>query len=250
MKNNIIKNFKENYQRKYDEKYNPIAVNAALRYSKKYGFDSGDNKTYNNEADAFKHTFASALVSMEEGQNIAFYGGWYHEMSNKANNFGELHMDTNNNKVGRNIANELIKDYAGRWDSLSQKEKEDIIAERVWRHMKAGDVILSPDGRRKLRGENRGVKVEGKTKKSGSNVSDKTSCVGSYPVSGYTRSDGTEVKGYTRHCGAKHSINSNSSHSENMFDSVKENVFNKYKNKKVQDMSKSEINEFLKAYFG
>ena len=35
-----------------------------------------------------------------------------------------------------------------------------------------------------------------------------------------------------------------------MFDSVKENVFNIYKNKKVQDMSKSEINEFLKAYFG
>lgn len=29
-------------------------------------------------------------------------------------------------------------------------------------------------------------------------------CVGTYPVSSYTRSDGTEVKGYTRSCGAKH----------------------------------------------
>lgn len=29
-------------------------------------------------------------------------------------------------------------------------------------------------------------------------------CVGSYPVSSYTRSDGTEVRGYTRICGAKH----------------------------------------------
>ncbi|MCM1003008.1 MAG: lipase family protein [Candidatus Gastranaerophilales bacterium] len=30
-------------------------------------------------------------------------------------------------------------------------------------------------------------------------------CAGSYTVSGYTRSDGTEVGGYTRTCGAKHS---------------------------------------------
>lgn len=29
-------------------------------------------------------------------------------------------------------------------------------------------------------------------------------CVGSYQVDGYTREDGTEVKGYIRKCGAKH----------------------------------------------
>lgn len=29
-------------------------------------------------------------------------------------------------------------------------------------------------------------------------------CAGSYPVNGYTRSDGTEVGGYTRTCGAQH----------------------------------------------
>ena len=34
----------------------------------------------------------------------------------------------------------------------------------------------------------------------------KTPCVGSYPVSGYTRSDGTEVKPYVRTCGAKHLV--------------------------------------------
>ncbi len=31
-----------------------------------------------------------------------------------------------------------------------------------------------------------------------------SACVGSYPVSGYTRSDGTEVSSYVRTCGAKH----------------------------------------------
>ena len=41
-------------------------------------------------------------------------------------------MDTNNNKIDRNIANKLIKDYADRWDNLPQNKKEDIIAERGW----------------------------------------------------------------------------------------------------------------------
>lgn len=36
------------------------------------------------------------------------------------------------------------------------------------------------------------------------NNNSKTPCVGSYPVSSYTRKDGTEVSGYTRTCGAKH----------------------------------------------
>lgn len=36
------------------------------------------------------------------------------------------------------------------------------------------------------------------------NNNSKTPCVGSYPVSSYTRTDGTEVSGYTRTCGAKH----------------------------------------------
>ncbi|GEM_PF-3680841 len=31
-----------------------------------------------------------------------------------------------------------------------------------------------------------------------------TQCAGTYPVNGYTRSDGTEVSGYMRTCGAKH----------------------------------------------
>ena len=35
-------------------------------------------------------------------------------------------------------------------------------------------------------------------------MTNRTNCVGSYAVSGYTRSDGTEVSGYVRSCGAKH----------------------------------------------
>ncbi len=42
----------------------------------------------------------------------------------------------------------------------------------------------------------------------------KTECVGTYPVSGYTRADGTEVSGYTRSCGAAHNGKSKSEKAE------------------------------------
>lgn len=74
-------------------------------------------------------------------------------------------------------------------------------------------------------------------KKSYAGGNENSPCVGSYPVSGYTRADGVEVKGYTRTCGAKHAENG------------KENIMEKYKNRKAQDMSKDEIDEFLSAYF-
>ncbi len=43
-------------------------------------------------------------------------------------------------------------------------------------------------------------------------MTNKNGCVGSYNVSGYTRSDGTSVSGYTRTCGAAH----NSQNDENL----------------------------------
>ncbi len=57
---NKIKNFLE-------KQYLNHIVKEVSKYQKKYGFDMDNDSTHNNEADAFKHTFASALVSMEEG---------------------------------------------------------------------------------------------------------------------------------------------------------------------------------------
>ena len=70
---------KKYYEKIYKERYNPIAVNAALRYSKKYSFDSGNKSTYNNEADAFKHTFGSAMIAMEKGNLYSTIVGLAHE---------------------------------------------------------------------------------------------------------------------------------------------------------------------------
>lgn len=49
------------------------------------------------------------------------------------------------------------------------------------------------------------LKAKKKISEIGNKQSSNSQCVGSYSVSGYTRSDGTKVGDYTRACGAKHS---------------------------------------------
>ena len=142
---------KKNLEEKFEKEYNPRAVKVALYYAKKYGLDYGNNSTYNNEADAFKHTYASALVSLEEGRTINFFGGWYHELTNTDNDLGEFKMDTNNNKIGRDIANEIRNEYGNNWHKLTDNEKDDIIAQKVYRKMQEEKIILDPSGRRKLK---------------------------------------------------------------------------------------------------
>jgi hypothetical protein len=151
MKKNIFTTVKKHYEQKYENEYNPRAVRVALESAKKYGFDAGNSSTYNNEADAFKHTFASALVSCEEGYLVSFCGGFYHEFSNKGNSKNEYNMDTHNNRIGREISSEIKSDYGDKWNTFSDKTKEESIAERVWFKMQAGDLILDPSGRRTLK---------------------------------------------------------------------------------------------------
>ncbi len=64
-------------------------------------------------------------------------------------------------------------------------------------------------------------------------------CVGSYSVSGYTRADGTEVKGYTRTCGAKHA---GMSQEERLAGQAK------YKNKRMQDLSDAELQDAISFF--
>ena len=64
-------------------------------------------------------------------------------------------------------------------------------------------------------------------------------CVGSYPVSGYIRSDGTKVEGYTRTCGAKHN---------GMSSEVRRAGQEKYKGKRFQDIPLDELETAI-GYF-
>ena len=63
------------------------------------------------------------------------------------------------------------------------------------------------------------------------NISRPEGCVGTYHVRGYVRSDGVKVSDYERTCGAKHLGAQRASE--------------KYRGLKVEQMTKSELNELL-----
>ena len=259
--------YDKNERNKTHKYYNDKISSDTMRYQKKYNFELNQRKgheTWNCEADAFKHAYGSALMTLDRDELFSTLAGWQHEKVTPNNPLNENKMDTHNNNVGRKVAKEIKNSYKENWNKLSRQQQEDIIADRVWKHMQAGDLILSPDGRRELKGVSKGSNKK-------SDTSDRTPCVGSYPVSGYTRSDGREVKGYTRTCGAKHQINSSKNGNRSGFapeqQEIKrdnggcwggsgvvmsakdrQKVLDKYKGKKAQDLSKNEIAEFLRAY--
>lgn len=86
--------------------------------------------------------------------------------------------------------------------------------------------------------DNRGIYAD--KQEEGSNNNGGSECVGSYPVSGYTRAEGTEVDSYVRTYGAAHagaadnspqdkkSLNYNSNPEENDWDSVNTDELDEY----------------------
>ena len=134
--------------------------NQTIEYQKKYSFELGSrpgHETWNNEADAFKHTFMQAVGAMIFGNVIAYVGGRLHERNgNKYLNQSkqEENMDLWNNYQGRQIAKELRKEYNA--DSIQKlienKRIYKIIAEKVIQKMRNGELITHPSDKRKYTG--------------------------------------------------------------------------------------------------
>lgn len=136
-------------------------------YQPKYGFDMGgnNNTTWNNEADAFKHTYMQAQLVLFGGKYFAKYLGDRHERhgANRGQPSGEENMDLWNNHQGREIAKEIIREYGALQYPFSQKTK-DIIAQKVMEKMQNGELITRPDDKRKyedlLKGQTTGYAVQ------------------------------------------------------------------------------------------
>lgn len=122
--------------------------------SKKYGFDigTGEHATWNNEADAFKHTYMGADLVLKMGQIPSLILGIIHENQTPNNPQGEWNMDSWNNNQGREIAREIKKEYGSNFEKFTQKERENIIADKVMQKMKNGELITHPDDNRKYEG--------------------------------------------------------------------------------------------------
>ena len=220
--------------------YNDQVFNETIKYQKQYGFDiiTGKDATWNNEADAFKHTFMQAQLSLLVGDNAAKVAGNFHEWQGNIKNHqnkAEEQMDKWNNAQGREIAKEIWQEYGIKSKKAFDPEIKDIIARKVIERMQAGKLILDPTGRKTPKQK---LNIP-KDKKSSKSSNSQKGCVGSYQVSGYTRADGTEVKSYTRTCGAKHA---------GMSEQERLAGQEKYKGKKFQDIPQSELEDAI-SYF-
>lgn len=219
--------------------YGSWVFDDTVKYQKRYGFEigTGEHATWNNEADAFKHTFMQAQLSLLVGDNASALAGFIHELQGRFNkqDKAEEQMDLWNNAQGREIAKEIWQEHGIKSKNAFDPKIKDIIAKKVAERMQSGKLILDPSGRRTPKKK---LNIPKDNKSSKSSNSQK-GCVGSYSVSGYTRSDGTEVKGYTRTCGAKHAGMSNEERQAGQA---------KYKGKRMQDLSQAELEEAI-SYF-
>lgn len=131
--------------------------NKTSYYQKLYGFDIGTGKhsTWNNEADAFKHAFMQSVLTIDYNNYFSKLIGDLHEMNGNINygqTKGEENMDKWNNRVGRLIAKEIKKEYKDKLKTMTEKEIDDIIAQKVMQRMRVGKLITSPSDKRKYTG--------------------------------------------------------------------------------------------------
>ncbi len=132
--------------------FNNEIHNKTMNYQKQYGFEYNKNDpkhpTWNNEADAFKHAFMQAVLTNRYYDWASKIGGDIHEIDNLLKNApkSESNMDWWNNKIGREIAKEVYKQTKGL--NVTDKQIEDIYAQKIVERMRNGDLITSPKDQR------------------------------------------------------------------------------------------------------
>lgn len=142
------------------KKYNAEIYAKTKKYQKFYGFDigKGEHDTHNNQADAFKHAFAAADMTLKTTAGISKALGNKHEDDGRTKmgqSSGEENMDKWNNAEGRKIAQKIEKQIKN--PTLvklyeSSGKLDDIIAKEVMKKMNEGKLITNPSDKRKYTG--------------------------------------------------------------------------------------------------
>lgn len=222
-----------------ENEFTNVMLRDTAKFQEKYGFEVGSNgSAWNNESDAFRHAYMQAYLTLRLGEIPAKILGKYHEIDGNMHNNqdkAEEIMDLHNNSIGREIGNEIKNEHKNESINPDMPKIKEIIARKVTERMQAGKLILDPSGRR-IPKKKLNIPNDNKLQKQSHT---QKGCVGSYQVSGYTRADGTEVKSYTRTCGAKHAGMSKEERLAGQ---------EKYKGKRMQDLSQDELEEAI-SYF-
>lgn len=238
--NNYNQTNNNDSNRPYTEgEFTRVMIRDTAKFQARYGFEVGSTgSVHNNESYAFRHAYMQAYLTLRYNDFAAEQFGKYHEVyGNLKHNQDKTEeiMDLHNNSIGREIGNEIKNEHKNEKINPDNPEIKEIIARKVAERMQAGKLILDPSGRR-IPNKKLNIPNDNKSQK---HSHTQKGCVGSYQVSGYTRADGTEVKSYTRTCGAKHS---GMSKEERLAGQAK------YKGKRMQDLSQAELEEAI-SYF-
>ncbi|MDR1169056.1 MAG: hypothetical protein LBK53_09260 [Heliobacteriaceae bacterium] len=141
------------------QQFNDDVDRQTMSYQQKYGFElssKSGNRTWNVEADAFKHTFMQARLTFDWTTAGAKTLGDYHEFIegfSVKQPAHERNMDLWNNRVGQKIGREVRRELIGQ-KIRPQSEIDDIFAEKIMQKMRAGELITTPDDpRAKILGE-------------------------------------------------------------------------------------------------
>ena len=149
-----FKNYFQDLELKKQKNYNNQIVQKTSKYQKIYGFKVSHQKGHefwNNEADAFKHTFLGADLSLRYNNTLSILLGYFHEYQTPNNPPGEKNMDLWNNQQGRRIADQIKKEYGQEFYKLPESKQDDIIADKVMQKMRKGELITHPSDKRKYK---------------------------------------------------------------------------------------------------
>lgn len=221
----------KNTQQEIDKTTNEIFKDVS-KYQKKFNLKMTAGTTgHNDETDAFRHAYMQARFTINNTKSIAKLIGnehelWYHKPKNmpKEQWNAETNMDKWNNVVGREVGLEVIKELKGIQNNFSDEHIKDMIAIKLKDRIKNGELITDPlkdtrnfddsgyNNRVYTREEigkmstdefqkhekfiNKNMKDNKiMTKKEADEAVKSGNLI---YVNSYTRSDGTEVKGYYR----------------------------------------------------
>ena len=155
LRNEIAGAFNMHLSQEEKDNFNNEMINKTWKYQKIYKFETKPQKGHefwDVEADAFKHTFGSALLYFRYGDWGSTIAGIMHENKTKKNPRSEWNMDSWNNDQGRKIAKEILKEYGEDFYDKNPEKCENIIAAKIIVKMRNGELINHPDDKRKYKG--------------------------------------------------------------------------------------------------
>lgn len=141
------------YIKNKEQTFTKEIVNDTLKYQELYGFEIGNNNVaWNNESDAFRHAYMQAILSQRYNNIAAKLAGNRHEKqgNKRGQDPRESNMDLWNNEQGRQIADEIRKEYPN-FKSIPEDQQKNIIAQKVVQRMQSGQLITGLDDKRQFK---------------------------------------------------------------------------------------------------